>query len=480
MKKLYTILIFTISMLLVGNLANAQLLNLWIDGDRVVYDVPNGKYFNPNLPYFFNKTYGQQDAMISALEYAKIDDWRWANYADMMPLRISMFGFLNPDQFNRVFGKNITRFFMYTAFINVGLPGYVTHGRTGDEEGDPAESGSGAKISAHINPIIMPTPLAPRYVTYGTRVYPLNPDQEKLYYTLPRADYPAPYYNKGSEAQDHWFLFDPAAGGYMFNDDLNYMQEDATYVNQDVDPDAKHPLGAWTVYGGNPGDMIAPEMPMDVKPGSWPNSINLKSKGVLPVAILTTDVFDATTIDPHSILVGSDPGFPIAHKDGHVEDVDKDGDLDLVLHFNVQELGLWPGDELWGFYAETYGAFGEKGYIFMDEIRIVDTGKKKGNKKSADVDLQVLNFNVDVYPNPFTHETNIRFHLPEAGHVTMKIHNMLGQEIQILANTPYKAGTHVVQWDGTDMSGNEVPGGIYIYRIQVGDNVLSDRIQLIR
>ena len=96
------------------------------------------------------------------------------------------------------------------------------------------------------------------------------------------------------------------------------------------------------------------------------------------------------------------------------------------------------------------------------------------------MDLQALNFNVDVYPNPFTDETNIRFHMPEAGNVMLKLYNSLGQEVLTLADTYYETGTHTLQWDGTDMSGNELPGGIYIYRIQVGDNVLSDRIQLIR
>jgi hypothetical protein len=39
-------------------------------------------------------------------------------------------------------------------------------------------------------------------------------------------------------------------------------------------------------------------VPIDIKPGSFPNSINPQSKGVIPVAILTTDTFDATTVDP--------------------------------------------------------------------------------------------------------------------------------------------------------------------------------------
>jgi flagellar hook assembly protein FlgD len=57
---------------------------------------------------------------------------------------------------------------------------------------------------------------------------------------------------------------------------------------------------------------------------------------------------------------------------------------------------------------------------------------------------------------------------------------MMGQEVHILANTTYEAGRHIVRWDGTDMSGNKAPTGIYFYRIQAGDKVISDRILLTR
>ena len=81
---------------------------------------------------------------------------------------------------------------------------------------------------------------------------------------------------------------------------------------------------------------------------SDPNSINLRSKGVIPVAILTTSVadgesidFDATTVDGATVrFAGASP----VHNGGHLEDVDDDGDLDWVGHFKVRDTGIEAGD----------------------------------------------------------------------------------------------------------------------------------------
>lgn len=74
---------------------------------------------------------------------------------------------------------------------------------------------------------------------------------------------------------------------------------------------------------------------IDIKPGSDPNSINLKSKGVVPVAILTTEDFDASTVDPVTVIfAGAEPVR------WSWDDVDRDGDDDLILHFKTQELEL--------------------------------------------------------------------------------------------------------------------------------------------
>ncbi|MCL4706969.1 hypothetical protein KJ068_17510 [bacterium] len=71
------------------------------------------------------------------------------------------------------------------------------------------------------------------------------------------------------------------------------------------------------------------------------------------------------------------------------------------------------------------------------------------------------------YPNPFNPETAIRFALPEAGNVTVKLYSLSGQMVRELVNGSFGIGRHEVIWDGRDASGAVVAGGIYFYRLIV-------------
>ncbi|MBN1188181.1 MAG: hypothetical protein JXA46_00360, partial [Dehalococcoidales bacterium] len=82
-------------------------------------------------------------------------------------------------------------------------------------------------------------------------------------------------------------------------------------------------------------------VPIDIKPGGTPNSIQPNSKGVIPVAILTTPTFDTRAVDPASIRFGPAGAVPDKYA---LEDVDKDGDIDLILHFKTRDTGIKSGD----------------------------------------------------------------------------------------------------------------------------------------
>ncbi len=88
---------------------------------------------------------------------------------------------------------------------------------------------------------------------------------------------------------------------------------------------------------------------IDIKPGSSANPINLSSRGVIPVAILTSDSFDATAVDPGTICFGDDDNpsqrdCTEAQGRGHTTDVNGDGRPDLLLHYEVGATGIDSGD----------------------------------------------------------------------------------------------------------------------------------------
>ena len=86
------------------------------------------------------------------------------------------------------------------------------------------------------------------------------------------------------------------------------------------------------------------QVEIDIRPGSDVNPINLKSNGVIPVAILGSDTFDVMTVDVTTLEFGPGHASP-AHETLHpYEDVNEDGILDLVAHFRTQGTGITADD----------------------------------------------------------------------------------------------------------------------------------------
>ncbi|MCX6634493.1 MAG: hypothetical protein NT090_05310 [Acidobacteria bacterium] len=88
------------------------------------------------------------------------------------------------------------------------------------------------------------------------------------------------------------------------------------------------------------------EVGIDVNPGGVPNSINMKSQGTIPVAILSSSTFDAPNrVDKTSLTfgrTGNEQSLTLCNNSA--EDVNADGLLDQVCHFNTQATGFQSGD----------------------------------------------------------------------------------------------------------------------------------------
>jgi hypothetical protein len=83
-------------------------------------------------------------------------------------------------------------------------------------------------------------------------------------------------------------------------------------------------------------------------------------------------------------------------------------------------------------------------------------------------------------PNPFNPTTQIRFDLPVESYVELAVYDMLGQKVRILVSSMQKAGSNHVEWDGRNTAGSLVGSGMYLYRIQAGSFVYSQRMLLLK
>jgi uncharacterized repeat protein (TIGR01451 family) len=126
---------------------------------------------------------------------------------------------------------------------------------------------------------------------------------------------------------------------------------DVTYV---VTPTLPGALVNGATAFGNEGDsdvtnntaVVATLVPVvvDIEPDSDRNAVNPKGKGVIPVAILGEPGFDVSQIDSSTLTFGP-AGATLAHKKGgHLDDVDADGDIDLLSHYDTPNTGISFGD----------------------------------------------------------------------------------------------------------------------------------------
>ncbi len=125
-------------------------------------------------------------------------------------------------------------------------------------------------------------------------------------------------------------LLDPSATQFTV-DSLNGGVLTGFYVNGDSGPISLKFLSDIPINLELPA---VSKVAIDIKPGGNPNNnINPRSKGVVPVAVLTTEDFDAGTIDPDTVEFAG--AKPVRWK---LCDVDGDGNEDMLFHFKTQEL----------------------------------------------------------------------------------------------------------------------------------------------
>lgn len=104
------------------------------------------------------------------------------------------------------------------------------------------------------------------------------------------------------------------------------------------------------------------------------------------------------------------------------------------------------------------------------EVPGIATGIK-GNKAGPPVSFELS----QNYPNPFNPTTVIEYAVPGAAHVSLKIYNVLGQEIETLVNKNQQVGRYSVDFDGSRLA-----SGVYFYRLAAGNRAITKKMLLVK
>jgi hypothetical protein len=96
-------------------------------------------------------------------------------------------------------------------------------------------------------------------------------------------------------------------------------------------------------------------------------------------------------------------------------------------------------------------------------------------KNLEGLSIAPVEYSLGSYPNPFNPTTVIRYTMPEAGQVSLKVYNILSQEVANLIESSQSAGVHQVNFNASHL-----PTGIYIARLQAGAKVMTIKLQLIK
>lgn len=232
---------------------------------------------------------------------------------------------------------------------------------------------------------------------------------------------------------------------------------------------------------------------LDINPASCPNPLNTNSKGVLPVAILGTDYFDVTTIDPATIeLEGvaplrwsiEDVATPFDGEECGCTEEGPDGNDDLTLKFKTQEIvgALNSAAVRVREQALLLNTFEERLLTLTavdmsgapieatDCVRVIHRSNgpdEEGETSDPGAISQVITETSlgGGYPNPFTSNTRITFSLPRATHVSLVVYDVSGRRVRTLVNGEVPGGSHSASWDRTDEAGRQLPAGVYFVRM---------------
>ena len=81
------------------------------------------------------------------------------------------------------------------------------------------------------------------------------------------------------------------------------------------------------------------------------------------------------------------------------------------------------------------------------------------------------------FPNPFNPSTTIEYHIPQAGHISLTVHDVLGKQVAVLVNTQQDAGVHRVLFNSSKFN---LSSGIYFYQLRASSHSALQKMAIIK
>jgi hypothetical protein len=258
------------------------------------------------------------------------------------------------------------------------------------------------------------------------------------------------------------YMADSSRESQMFNDDINFPYFKAGnnieyYPNSDpyifdgsfIDPGFTDP----TIYAYT-DSVVA------WNHSAWKMEMGLPSDQYPPAAQWTNLLF---TKDP----VNTDYGNPTAWPrfDGVYTNTQ-------LLNASIEKLPL--GDLNW--FPEAKAKWAANKSTIMQHITGLNESQLSLTSVTGQNGQVPAEFNLaQNYPNPFNPSTEIRYSIPNSGIVTLKVYNIIGQEVALLVNQDQPAGNYTVTFNASALS-----SGVYFYKLQSGSFSLTKKMEVIK
>ncbi|MDZ7265692.1 MAG: DUF4961 domain-containing protein, partial [candidate division KSB1 bacterium] len=158
---------------------------------------------------------------------------------------------------------------------------------------------------------------------------------------------------------------------------------------------------------------------------------------------------------------------PYNYQAGDTAYIDVQIELNVGTTLGKYEIGYFVTNAALDFTEPEYYSFRLENPITV----IQGTGVKSSSAEVPGNDYQLS----QNYPNPFNPLTTIQYDLPKAGLTTLKLYNLLGEEVAVLLNEYKAAGSYQLQFDASKLE-----SGVYYYKIKSGDFEATKKLVLVK